>query len=1005
MPKEKEEESRQHLPEQRSIYSGLMFRVSFGLVLFLLAVLSVNYFIAENRSREVIVQQSGKLNDEIGKTIILSLREKLSITESLSRSLATVAVALKHSPEQFMQAIPEILNQAGMENMVAGGGIWPEPFVFDKTKERSAFFWTRNAQGQLELFNDYNEENSRGYHQEEWYVPVRYIDSKEAYWSKSYRDPHSMEPMVTCSVPILINGVFSGVATIDLKLTGLSASMQAQTRLMGGYAFALDRNNRLLSFPSTVEQYLTHFDIKQYSDQAFPTIHALVEKNVILDSVESELNRVSMQFEMNQTLQKVHEIDLLSQKLTIDSDQIDSSEAHKIARAMLNTKLGGQFSMVTAPSRRINISYDPLLKQASFVRVFHMPDIDWKVVVAMPAKYTESVASQITDNIIGLLFVFLALTALLYLLFFNSVFLLPVNKLTQQIRGLVSREDYVTMLKIKGTDELAQLASWFNIRTHQLAEALSNLKQRNHELKEAREIAEQANRSKNIFLASMSHDIRTPMNAIIGLADVLKKTGLNKDQSQYIQVINSSAQSLLSLINDIMDFSKIEANQLELEIISFDLRQAMDDCADLIFFQASEKRLEFVYFVSPSVPRYVLGDPNRLRQIILNLACNAVKFTESGRVELWIELLSRNDQSAQLLIEVRDTGIGLSEMARQKLFTPFVQADSSTTRKFGGTGLGLVISKHLVDLMGGKIDFRSEEGGGTTFSFKLKVKLDAKSLQSSRSSNIRHKNIFVLEQNHFQNTVIENYLNSLGCTVTIASSLQAWLDFINIPQNKDCITICGDFDLLGDLYVLKNRLEVHDNSFDLVCFANQSERHEFNTEILKDNLRIAFISYPLKLDDLDARLNSFIQADPKNNNNDNEKQELVSQLPLSMFKQKKILVVEDNKVNQQVLMIMLGYLGLVADLANNGVEAVDAIKSQDYDLVLMDWQMPRMDGLEATRKIRLLKDNTQPIIIAVTANAMSGDIEKCLQSGMNDYLSKPIEKDKLEMMLRRWFAS
>jgi CheY-like chemotaxis protein len=307
--------------------------------------------------------------------------------------------------------------------------------------------------------------------------------------------------------------------------------------------------------------------------------------------------------------------------------------------------------------------------------------------------------------------------------------------------------------------------------------------------------------------------------------------------------------------------------------------------------------------------------------------------------------------------------------------------------------------------MGGKIDFRSEEGGGTTFSFKLKVKLDAKSLQSSRSSNIRHKNIFVLEQNHFQNTVIENYLNSLGCTVTIASSLQAWLDFINIPQNKDCITICGDFDLLGDLYVLKNRLEVHDNSFDLVCFANQSERHEFNTEILKDNLRIAFISYPLKLDDLDARLNSFIQADPENNNNDNEKQELVSQLPLSMFKQKKILVVEDNKVNQQVLMIMLGYLGLVADLANNGVEAVDAIKSQDYDLVLMDWQMPRMDGLEATRKIRLLKDNSQPIIIAVTANAMSGDIEKCLQSGMNDYLSKPIEKDKLEMMLRRWFAS
>ena len=1001
---DKEEGPRKYSPVERSFYSGLTFRMSFGLLLFLFAVISVNYFVAETRGRDAILQQSDKLNDEIGKTITLSLREKLSATESLTRSLAKLATVLEPNPDEFMKVIPEILNQHGMENMVAGGGIWPEPYKFDESKELSAFFWARNAEGKLEYLDDYNNQNGRGYHHEEWYVPVRFMNPRKVYWSKSYRDPHSMEPMVTCSVPIFNNGVFFGVATVDLKLAGLSSFMQLQTRLIGGYAFALDRNNRLLSFPSTDQQRLAHFDISQYSEDAYPTIQALVEKNEALTSVQSELNRVSMQYEVNQPLQKVHEVDFLSQKIAKESDQINTDEARKIARILLDTKSNEQFSMVVEHGKRLDILYDPLLKEASSVSVLHMPDIGWKVVVAMPARYTNLVVSQITEGMMGLLFVLLAFAALIYLLFFNSVFLLPVNKLTQQIRSLVSREDYVTMLNVKGSDELSQLASWFNIRTSQLAEALSNLKSRNKELSEAREIAEQANRSKNVFLASMSHDIRTPMNAIIGLSDVLKKTGLQKDQTQYVQVINSSAQSLLSLINDIMDFSKIEANQLDLEAISFDFRQVMDDCADLIFFQANEKRLEFVYFVSPSIPRFVIGDPNRLRQIILNLACNAVKFTESGRIELWIEVLSRNEQSAQLLIEVRDTGIGLSKTAQQKLFTPFVQADSSTTRKYGGTGLGLAISKHLADLMGGNIDFRSEEGMGTAFSFKLRLKIDSSISIPCSQAHISHPNVFILGQNHFQNTVIENYLSTKANIVTVSTSVQTWLDYVNCKENKNCLTICTDFDLLTDVAALKNKLIVKDQRLNFLCFATQSELFDFNIEGIKEVLEIRFLSYPLKLDALETMLQGFTNISSENCVT-TEVNSPSSQLPLSLFKQKKILVVEDNKVNQQVLMIMLGYLGLSADLANDGVDAIEAIKAHDYDLVLMDWQMPRMDGLEATRKVRLLKDIEQPIIIAVTANAMSGDVEKCLQSGMNDYLSKPIEKDKLEIMLRRWFSS
>lgn len=1006
MPVNQQDGSRQYLPVEKKFYTGLTFRMCFGLGLFLLAVLAVNYFVIENRGRHVIVQQSDKLNDELGRTITLSLREKLSAAESLGRSLARLAEVTDAQSDEYMRIVPELLNQNGMENMIAGGGIWPEPFVFDPNKERASFFWARNAEGILEFLDDYNKAEGRGYHREEWYVPVRFLDPKKVYWSKSYRDPHSMESMVTCSVPIIKNGKFKGVATVDLKLAGLSDFMQTKSRLMGGYAFALDRNNRLLSLPSTDQQKLTHFDISQYAEEAYPTIQALVEQNDALRDVQSELNRVSIQQEVNLSLTKAQDVDILSQKIVQASDQIQLDEARKISRIILDTKSYEQFSNIPESGKRLDILYDPLLKEASSVSVIHMPDIGWKVVVAMPARYTSDVVAEITEGMMGLLFILLAIAALLYLLFFNSVFLLPVNKLTQQIRSLVSREDYVTMLNIKGSDELAQLASWFNIRTSQLAEAFTSLKYRNNELSEAREIAEQANRSKNIFLASMSHDIRTPMNAIIGLSDVLKKTPLQKDQSQYVQVINSSAQSLLSLINDIMDFSKIEANQLDLESISFDLRRVLDDCADLIFFQANEKRLEFVYFVSPNIPKHVVGDPNRLRQIILNLACNAVKFTEAGRIEFWVETLAKQENTVQLLIEIRDTGIGLSKSAQQKIFTPFVQADTSTTRKYGGTGLGLAISKHLADLMGGVISFRSEENIGTTFSLKMKMELDLEKQAVLVNSDklIEQKSVIIFGQNHFQNTVLENYLTSMGCPVIIATSVQTWLDQLQIKRNVDFLTICSDFDLLGEISAISSKLSVNKQPFDFLCFANQSERYDAKFENLIGKLNIRFASYPIKYEELQKFILSFNHAEHISGNEkigDIQR----SHLPLSMYRNKRLLIVEDNKVNQQVLTIMLGYLGLQAEIANDGVEALETIKNNDYDLVLMDWQMPRMDGLEATRKVRLLKDIDQPVIIAVTANAMSGDIEKCLQSGMNDYLSKPIGKDKLELMLRRWLSS
>jgi len=986
---------------QASFFKGLTFRMSLGIILFLSVVMFINYFVTQTRGREVIVEQADKLNHAIGDKIILKLRERLVATESLTTSLAKLGLVLPKDSETYHKVIPAIINQSGMENLIAGGGIWPEPSAFKEGVERSSFFWGRSESGILEFYDDYNDPAGNGYHHEEWYVPAKYLKSGGVYWSKSYMDPYSLEPMVTCTVPIWDDGVFKGVATIDLKLTGLSEFMIDQAKLIGGYAFALDRNDRLLSFPNVQHEFLNTLDLRSFTQNEYPTIQALIEINDGFKSIGYELDLLSTKPFTNLGEAPISRTTRLSELLAEESYQIEIEEAQRIAVLLL-----GHSQVVDY--RQFSIAYDPLLQEESSISILNMPDLGWKVVIAMPVKYSNAVVQKITEGMLSLLFVLLAVTALVYMLFFNSIFLVPVNKLTNQIRKLVSREDYVTKLEVHGADELSQLASWFNIRTTQLADALGKLKSRNIDLTEAREVAEQANRSKNIFLASMSHDIRTPMNAIIGLSDVLLKTKLASEQDNYVQIINSSAQSLLSLINDIMDFSKIEANQLDLEKIPFDLRQIMDDCADLIAFQATEKRLEFVYYLSPEINRHVIGDPNRIRQIVLNLAGNAVKFTSSGRVELWLEATYQNEDYTQLLIEIRDTGIGLSKSAQTNLFSPFSQGDSSTTRKYGGTGLGLTISKHLAELMGGSIDFRSEEGIGTTFIFKLKLKNEKMIIKDDITHKRPDELMLILGQNHFQNTVIEQYAKAMGMTSLVTHSVQNWLEELgaNAIKNKLVSTVCTDLGLLGSPQMLETRLPAEITRHRFVLLSNQDDVGEIDFNLFPSCFVYNAIALPLKYDALELALLSDIGSAPKLEDNAyNVNASFSADSPLSKLSNRRILVVEDNKVNQQVLMVMLGFLGLTAELANDGVEAVEMSTNKEYDLILMDWQMPRMDGLEATRKIRALKGGQGPIIIAVTANAMSGDIEKCLDAGMDDYLSKPIQKDKLEMTIRRWLSA
>jgi signal transduction histidine kinase/ActR/RegA family two-component response regulator len=984
-------------PDVRAnLFSSLTFKMSIGLILFIIVVIVANYSVTHTKGRQVISDQVETLNREIGKSIVHKLRERLVATETLTTTLAKLGTSLPKNVDTFKEILPRVIDQVGMTNLVAGGGVWPEPNQFKEGVVRRSFFWGRNEQGVLEYFDDYNDAEGNGYHNEEWYVPARYLKYGQVYWSKSYMDPYSLEPMVTCTVPMIEDGEFKGVATIDLRLTGLSEYMSDEAGLIGGYAFAVDRNNRLLSFPLEENYKAQYIDLKGFVENEYPTLADVSAINSGFEKIEAYLHeQVTKRYSGLEDGSVEQGVKELASLLARDSYQIEISEAQAIASILL-----GKYT-TTLERKPLILASDPVLSESSSISVIGLPALGWNVVLSMPVRYSDTVVDKISSELLSYLLVLLIFSALLYIVFFNLIFLDPINKLTQQVRKLVSREDYVTRLKISGSSELAQLAAWFNIRTSQLSETLDKLKHQNYELDEAREIAESANRSKNVFLASMSHDIRTPMNAIIGLADVLKKTKLDPEQNKFVNVINTSAQSLLSLINDIMDFSKIEANQLDLEDIPFDLREVVDDCAELINFQAQEKRLEFVYYLSPEINRRVKGDPNRIRQVILNLATNAVKFTSSGRVELWLEAAYQNDNNVQLIVEVRDTGIGLSKVAQNKLFSPFTQGDSSTTRKYGGTGLGLAICKHLAELMGGSIDFRSEEGVGTTFIFKLKLRCQLEKSISDDGHSLAHipNRVLLLQgKDHFQNSVLEQYFATTGIDFELYESTTAWLAALANRDASHQVTVTTDPLLLHTLESQKAQIPDSLQGHEIVLMADRDEYSDISDPSFSGHFEVSLLAQPLKYDELIAALQFKVDRNLEAGQTDLADTDIQEE---SKQKDISILIVEDNKVNQQVLMIMLGYLNLTADVANDGVEAVDAVQNKHYDLVFMDWQMPRMDGLEATRNIRNITTIKQPVIIAVTANAMSGDIDKCLAAGMDDYISKPVERDKLEMTIHR----